>query len=118
VCEPAQTPVRNASVTAGCLVCGAPLPAGRPRRYCTAACRQRAFRARNTVAAPLLAATAAPVRASSPLPTVYECSGCGERLLERRCPDCNLFARRLGPGGRCACGEIATFAELADGAAG
>ncbi|MGH2364008.1 MAG: hypothetical protein ACRDHX_05070, partial [Chloroflexota bacterium] len=32
----------------------------------------------------------------------YECSGCGVRLLgEQRCPDCGLFARRLGLGGLC-----------------
>lgn len=35
-----------------CLVCGAQLPApatvGRPRRYCSAACRQRAYHARHT----------------------------------------------------------------------
>ncbi len=30
---------------------------------------------------------------------VYECPGCEERLVERRCPECNVFCRRLGPGG-------------------
>ena len=44
---------------------------------------------------------------------VYECPGCGERLLERRCPDCNVFCRRLGPGGECpACAEIVLVEEL------
>jgi len=34
--------------------------------------------------------------------TIYECSGCGERFLgERRCGDCNLFARAVGVGGAC-----------------
>ena len=33
--------------------------------------------------------------------TVYECPSCGERLLERRCPECNVFCRKLGPGGCC-----------------
>ena len=48
---------------------------------------------------------------------VYECPGCEERFVdERRCPDCSLFGRRLGPGGCCpACGEIVTADELADG---
>ncbi len=34
--------------------------------------------------------------------TVYECPLCGERLVgERRCPDCHVFCRALGPGGPC-----------------
>jgi len=33
----------------------------------------------------------------------------------RRCPECNLFARRLGEGGCCpACSEIITIPELLD----
>jgi predicted RNA-binding Zn-ribbon protein involved in translation (DUF1610 family) len=44
---------------------------------------------------------------------VYECPGCGERLVGRRCPDCNVFCRRLGPGGGCpACGEVVLVEEL------
>ena len=35
-------------------------------------------------------------------PAVYECRDCGERQAGiRRCEDCNLFMRRLGPGGSC-----------------
>jgi len=31
---------------------------------------------------------------------VYQCPGCGDRLAdERRCPERNLFAHRLGEGG-------------------
>jgi hypothetical protein len=45
--------------------------------------------------------------------TVYECGECGERTLERRCPDCNLFTRRLGSGGTCpACDEPVLTTEL------
>ncbi len=46
----------------------------------------------------------------------YECPGCGDRLAgERRCDECNLFARRLGEGGCCpACSEIITITELLD----
>jgi DNA polymerase II large subunit len=34
--------------------------------------------------------------------TIYECGGCGERFLrERRCGECNLFARAVGVGGSC-----------------
>jgi hypothetical protein len=44
---------------------------------------------------------------------VYECACCGERLLERRCPECNVFCRRLGPGGECpSCAEIVLVEEL------
>jgi rRNA maturation endonuclease Nob1 len=33
----------------------------------------------------------------------------------RRCEDCNLFTRRLGPGGECPhCGEPVLASELAD----
>jgi predicted RNA-binding Zn-ribbon protein involved in translation (DUF1610 family) len=47
---------------------------------------------------------------------VYECPGCGERLLERRCPDCNVFCRRLGVGGCCpSCGDVVTVEELGEG---
>lgn len=49
------------------------------------------------------------------LPVIYECPECGERQLERRCPDCNLFTRRLGPGGRCPhCDETVTVADLSE----
>ena len=44
---------------------------------------------------------------------VYECPSCQERLLERRCPDCNVFCHRLGRGGRCpACEEMVLVDEL------
>ncbi|HEX7538418.1 MAG TPA: hypothetical protein VF391_15620 [Dermatophilaceae bacterium] len=33
---------------------------------------------------------------------IYECPECETRYVdERRCPDCNLFTRRIGPGGSC-----------------
>jgi len=44
---------------------------------------------------------------------VYECPSYVERGLERRCPDCNMFCRRLGPVGRCpSCEEMVLVAEL------
>ena len=47
---------------------------------------------------------------------VYECPSCEERLSERRCPECNVFCRRLGPGGACAgCGEVVLVTELGGG---
>jgi DNA-directed RNA polymerase subunit RPC12/RpoP len=50
-------------------------------------------------------------------PVVYECSGCGRSTpssLAAR--DCNLFCRRLAPGGRCpSCGEVVLVEELEEG---
>lgn len=44
---------------------------------------------------------------------VYECPSCEERVTERRCPECNMFCRRLGPGGGCpGCGEMVLVTEL------
>jgi hypothetical protein len=45
---------------------------------------------------------------------VYECPDCGERQAgTRRCPDCNLFMRRVGPGGSCPhCDEPVLVADL------
>ena len=46
---------------------------------------------------------------------VYECPDCEERYVgERRCPECNLWCRRVGRGGHCpSCDEIVTLEELA-----
>jgi hypothetical protein len=49
---------------------------------------------------------------------VWECPLCEERYVEgeRRCPDCNVFCRRLGRGGRCpSCDEIVVAGELGSG---
>jgi predicted RNA-binding Zn-ribbon protein involved in translation (DUF1610 family) len=45
---------------------------------------------------------------------IYECPDCGERQAGiRRCEDCNLFMRRLGPGGECpSCGDPVLVSEL------
>jgi len=89
------------------------MPTGRARTWCSPRCRQAAYRARRRPATPVLPSlpTGSPTAGG-----VYECPGCGERLAgERRCPECNLFARRLGQGGCCpACSEIITVAELLD----
>jgi hypothetical protein len=46
--------------------------------------------------------------------TVYACPVCDTRYLgERRCPDCNCFCRKLGPGGACPqCDEPILIDEL------
>jgi hypothetical protein len=96
----AEGPLRDDSVTLECPLCGQPFcPSGR-RRYCSPACRQAAWRRRHPPALP-----AVPPRAPRPA-TVYECAGCGTRFLgQQRCPDCQQFCRRIGPGGLCPHGD-------------
>lgn len=81
----------------------------RPSSYCGDACRQNAFRARRQQPAipPL------PCRTHT-LDVLYECSSCGERLLnEQRCQACSRFARRLGVAVACpACDEPLLLSEL------
>lgn len=45
---------------------------------------------------------------------VYECPSCGTRLLgEQRCPECQVFCRRIGPGGACPhCDEPVAVVDL------
>jgi len=97
--------VRNVSVTPSCGICGGPLPPGRTRRWCSEACRQAAWRIRS--AAPR------PVQPAKP-DTIYECPECEARYLGvQRCEDCNLWCRRLGPGGYCPhCDELVALSDL------
>ena len=106
-----SSPFSDVSVTADCRACGRPVPAGRARQYCTAACRQDAYRRRHQPAstpAPL------PARRSRLEGTVYECSSCQNRYLaEQWCPDCARPCHRLGAGGTCpSCDEITLVNEL------
>lgn len=50
------------------------------------------------------------------LGVIYECPECEARYLgERRCPDCQLFTRRAGPGGYCPhCDEPVTLTDLTE----
>ena len=93
-----EDPVRDDSVTMRCPSCGSPFqPRGR-RRYCSNACRQRSFRARQVTPEPprLLRAPKSG--------TVYVCPSCDARYLgTQRCEDCDRFCRRLGAGGLCPC---------------
>lgn len=101
--------------TPACPVCAGTRPSRRAR-YCSDACKQRAYRRRQ-------AGDTAPIatRVAGLLPpqgevaqTVYACGACDQRFLgERRCDDCNRFCRRLGPGGECPhCEEPVLLAEL------
>lgn len=92
-----------------CARCGSAFtPSGR-RRFCSDACRQADWRARH-VTPPL----AEPPAATRPADIVYECPSCEQRYLgTRRCEDCNLFCRRIGPGGSCPhCSEPVALGDL------
>ena len=102
-----MNPCVTTDVTMRCPVCGTPFPASGRRRFCSDACRQAAWRYRHTT----------PPAPADPIPkpdVVYECPACDARYLgEQRCPDCNTFCRRLGPGGPCPhCDEPVTIADL------
>ncbi len=81
-----------------CPICSDPLPSSRAR-FCSAACRQRAFRLRHADRSlsddgrlrELLRR-----RRTLLAHTVYACPSCDERFVGlRRCPECHLFNRGL-----------------------
>jgi len=84
-------------------------PRGR-QRYCSAACRQRAYRSRQ----PHPDRPSPPDRHPLKATAIYQCPDCDTRLLgQQRCPDCNTFCTRLGAGGLCpCCDEPVTLDEL------
>jgi hypothetical protein len=103
---------------AACLLCATPLASARAR-YCSEACKQRAYRLRQADrATPERAAVAHELQRvrARVAHTVYECPTCGERYLGlRRCPDCQHFCRALGLGGTCPhCDQVILSSELLD----
>jgi ssDNA-binding Zn-finger/Zn-ribbon topoisomerase 1 len=106
-----EYPLRDAGVTIACPICGQGFRRVGRRRFCSAACRQAAFRQRHSPPRSPL-----PLHASRPARpvTMYECPACGARFLgEQRCPDCNVFCRRIGPGGHCPhCDEPVAVTDL------
>jgi len=104
-----DTPART------CPICGTSLASPRAR-YCSHACRQRAYRLARPSLAVDTAALTATLRRRHALAahTVYECPACEARFLgERRCPDCNRFCRALGLGRMCPeCDAIILLADL------
>ena len=106
------TPPGDVSVTApGCPACGAPLPTGRARRFCSPACRQAAYRRRHQSATHQ---AVLPPRRSRLEGTIYQCPACDARYLaEQWCPDCSRPCKRLGAGGTCPnCEEMITVEEV------
>lgn len=109
-------PSRNEGVTmagALCPVCGGVFQARGRRRFCSDACRQAAWRRRHSMPEPVRSIPDGSPRSG----TIYECPSCGSSYLaEQRCPDCRLFCRRIGPGGRCPhCDELVAIADLIQG---
>jgi ribosomal protein L32 len=105
-----------ATSLARCAVCDGPLPSARAR-YCTHACKQRAFRLRRHLLTNIdLDHLRRDLQRRRTLVahTLYECSTCGERRLgERRCPECGLFGHALGLAGTCpGCDEPILLTEL------
>jgi ribosomal protein L32 len=98
-------------------VCG-DAPRSRRSIYCEKpACKQRAYRLRHQPQAtldPAVLRTQLQHRRLLVAHTIDVCSSCGERFLgERRCPDCHLFTRSLGLGGRCPdCDTIILLGDL------
>lgn len=118
------TPVRYGSrygstppaTARACLLCTAPLP-GRRARYCSEACKQRAYRLRQAAGMALDPQTlAGDLKRLQALVahTVYECPTCGERYLGvQRCPDCQHFCRTLGLGSACPhCDQVLLITDL------
>jgi hypothetical protein len=100
----------------GCRVCRASLPSRRAR-YCSDACRQRAYRLRQvdlTVTDTASLVTELKRRADLLAHRLFACPACGAQYLgEQRCPDCNRFCRLLGLGGACpSCDQPILLTEL------
>jgi hypothetical protein len=100
------TPSRNDIETtspgvACCPVCATVFTRVRRQRYCSPACRQAGWRARNAPDPIKAVAEVAAPRPHRPI-TVYECPDCEGRYLgEQWCPDCSRPCRRIGPGAAC-----------------
>jgi len=106
----------RAVTTAACPLCDGPLPSSRAT-YCSAACKQLAFRLRRQRSvAPDVALIRQQLKRQRLLAahTIYECPSCGERSLgEQRCQTCQLFCRALGLGGSCPdCDTLILLTEL------
>jgi ribosomal protein L32 len=99
-----------------CPVCGG-MPPNARAVYCTAACKQLAYRLRHqrlvTVDTVIIREQLQRQRLLV-AHTVWECPSCGEQSLgERRCSDCGLFGRSVGLGGNCPeCDTVVLLSDL------
>jgi predicted RNA-binding Zn-ribbon protein involved in translation (DUF1610 family) len=124
--QPPPTPVRYGArygstapaAPRTCPLCAGTLPSSRAR-YCSEACKQRAYRLRQADRRlPNLPALTRELQRLRTLKahTLYECPTCGERYLGvQRCPDCRHFCRSLGLGGTCPhCDELLLITDVLD----
>lgn len=92
-----MNPVRDDYATATarrCVICDNEITGRTDKQWCSTKCRQRAWRTAKTT-------PVTPTVSSRP-DTVYACPACDTRYIgEQRCPECNLWCRRLGPGAPC-----------------
>ena len=93
--------------TSTCEWCGTSFPLSGRRNFCSDAHKQASYRARSRSRS----AKAILIRTDA---TVYQCPSCDQRYLGiQRCPDCNLFCSRIGPGGLCPhCNEPVAHTDL------
>ena len=110
----AATAARAATGQAICPACGLGFTRVRRQAYCTPACRQAAWRARQGYPAATVPTMPAPAGKTRRDVTVYQCTECDERYLGVQwCPDCQRPCTRVGLGGLCReCGEPTTVDEL------
>jgi len=105
--------------THSCPACGLTFTrddrSGRQRIWCSAACRQRGYRLRNRPPADSVVVLP---KALLKAEVVYECPECEARYLAtQRCDECNVFCRRVGPGGPCPhCDDPVAVTDLIPGA--
>jgi len=97
--------------TGACPVCRTEFTRVRRQLYRSAVCRKTAWRRRAAAHPPT---TPVPPPGRRRQHTVYACPDCDTRYLaEQRCPDCNIFCRRIGAGGPCPhCDEPVAVTDL------
>jgi hypothetical protein len=112
--DPSTRPV---VVSHTCPSCGGTPPSTRSI-YCKPACKQLAYRLRrrtlHSSVDPSILRRELQRRRLLVAHTVYECPRCSDRFLgERRCGDCNVYARSIGLGGSCPdCDTVILLADL------
>lgn len=117
-----ESPYRDVSVTAqmaqeathrACPICGT-RPESPRATFCSQRCRMVAFRRRHGHQQRVRELSAHSLTKPRRDHLVYECPECETRYVgEQRCPECNRFCRRLGPGGHCpGCSDVVTVDEL------
>ena len=106
-----QGTLGNVLATPSCLNCQGILPLGRPRIYCSDACRVTAWKTRKRQ---VILIPEPPKNSSRKEISIYECPQCEVRYLGVQfCSDCGTFCRRVGTGGSCPhCDEPVAFVDL------